>query len=267
MAPSRTRQSQARLIFHIKPQDSIYTAAIRSTTPAIRYPLRSTAEGAELTEDEQSQNYFQFRIADLGSLLKGTNIFFVGMMGTGKTAVARRLADKLGRYSFLDTDEIIEQLLQAPISKVFEEDGEEAFRSVEAQVLSEVHTYIKMVVSTGGGIVKDKLNWGKLQTGLVVWLDMNVEDIVKRLSSDPEQISKRPLLQGGDAVDKMKKIFEERKELYEQADVRVPVGPEDTIDDVVLRTVDTLHTFIESNPPKWQTWKDSAKASGISWIN
>ncbi|CAN0597746.1 unnamed protein product, partial [Laminaria digitata] len=65
----------------------------------------------------------------------GTNIFFVGMMGTGKSTVARCLADVMGRYIFLDTDSIIEELLGASVGEVFATDGEEAFRSVESQVL------------------------------------------------------------------------------------------------------------------------------------
>eukprot|EP00611_Tribonema_gayanum_P028598 TRINITY_DN739_c0_g1_i2.p1 TRINITY_DN739_c0_g1~~TRINITY_DN739_c0_g1_i2.p1 ORF type:complete len:189 (-),score=60.94 TRINITY_DN739_c0_g1_i2:379-945(-) len=188
-------------------------------------------------------------------------------MGTGKTSVARNLADRMGRYTFMDTDAIIEQLMQAPVAKVFEEQGEEEFRDIEARVLNELHSYVKLVVATGGGIVKEKRNWGKLQTGLVVWLDMAIDDIVKRLSSNEEEVSKRPLLQGGDVAAKLQAIFDERKAMYEQADVRVHVSPDDSVDAVVLSSVSELQKFIDSNPPKWQQWKDSAKASGINWVN
>lgn len=60
------------------------------------------------------------------------------MMGTGKSTVARALADVMGRYIFLDTDTIIEDLLGASVGEVFAKDGEEAFRSVESQVLDQV---------------------------------------------------------------------------------------------------------------------------------
>ena len=105
---------------------------------------------------------------------QGTNVYFVGMMGTGKSAVARALADVMGRYIFLDTDSIIEELLGASVSEVFATDGEEAFRSVESQVLDQVHSYVKTCVATGGGIVTQKKNWGRLHSGMVVWLDMEV---------------------------------------------------------------------------------------------
>lgn len=59
-------------------------------------------------------------------------------MGTGKSTVARSLADVMGRYIFLDTDTIIEELLGTTVGKVFDTDGEEAFRSVESQVLDQV---------------------------------------------------------------------------------------------------------------------------------
>ncbi|CAM9723383.1 unnamed protein product, partial [Hapterophycus canaliculatus] len=96
------------------------------------------------------------------------------MMGTGKSTIARALADVMGRYIFLDTDSIIEELLGASVGEVFATDGEEAFRSVESQVLDQVHSYVKTCVATGGGIVTEKRNWGKMQTGMVVWLDMEV---------------------------------------------------------------------------------------------
>lgn len=68
-------------------------------------------------------------------------------------------------------------------------------------------------------------NWGKLQTGLVVWLDMEVDDIVARLSKDPEEVAKRPLLQGGDVKEKLTAIYEERKPMYQQASQRLVQRP------------------------------------------
>jgi shikimate kinase len=219
------------------------------------------------TEEENVKNFLRLQAAELGSQLRGTNLYFVGMMGTGKSTVARGLADVMGRYSFLDTDTIIEELLGAPVSQIFEEDGEEAFRSVEGQVLDQVHSYVKMCVATGGGIVCRQENWGKLQTGLVVWLDMDVEDIVHRLRADEAEVAKRPLLKGGDdAGAKLAAILEDRRSLYELADVHVRIDRDDDVDAAVVSTIEAIQTFIDNNPPKWRQWKEQAKASGMDWV-
>lgn len=91
-------------------------------------------------------------------------MFFVGMMGTGKSTVARALADVMGRYIFLDTDTIIEELLGASVGEVFATDGEEAFRSVESQVLDQVGLVICLFFEentrnsdTGGEVLSNAL--------------------------------------------------------------------------------------------------------------
>eukprot|EP00752_Nemacystus_decipiens_P009186 g8207.t1 len=187
------------------------------------------------------------------------------MMGTGKSTIARALADVMGRYIPLDTDSIIEELLGASTSEVFATDGEEAFRSVESQVLDQVHSFVKICVATGGGIVSEKKNWGKLQTGMVVWLDMDPKDIFERLSKDPEQVAKRPLLSGDDPQGKLEALMEKRRPQYAQADVTVQLTPEDGVDDVTYNVINTLLEFIDSNPPKWQKWKEKANQAGIEW--
>ncbi|CAM9404928.1 unnamed protein product [Phaeothamnion confervicola] len=208
----------------------------------------------------------RLRAAELGSRLKGTNIYFVGMMGTGKSAVGRNLADVIGRYGFIDTDEVIEQLLGCPVHQVFAEDGEEAFRSVEAQVLDQVHSFVKLVIATGGGVVMRQQNWSKLHTGLVVWLDVPVDDVVARLSKDPEQVRRRPLLSGADPRAALEALLEQRRHMYEAADVRVVISAREDVQDVVLKVVEHLHDYVDSNPPRHQAWKEEAKTAGADWL-
>jgi shikimate kinase len=126
----------------------------------------------------------------LGPRLSGSNLYFIGMMGSGKSAIGNTVARRMGTYNFLDTDEIIEKATNMTIPKIFEMEGEEVFRQVEAQILDSVHAYVRCVVSTGGGIVCRMQNWSKLQTGIVVWLDVQPEVIIERI-----QGTNRPLLQ------------------------------------------------------------------------
>ncbi|MDP8964255.1 MAG: AAA family ATPase, partial [Cyanobacteriota bacterium] len=76
----------------------------------------------------------------MNDLLKGLNVFLIGMMGVGKTTVGRLLARQLG-YGFIDTDALIEQAAGKTINEIFARDGEDAFRQLESQVLSEVSAH------------------------------------------------------------------------------------------------------------------------------
>ena len=80
-----------------------------------------------------------------------------------------------------------------------------------------------MVVSTGGGIITQKENWGILRQGIVIWIDLNHEIAIKRLNS---QINSRPLLQGENLEKVYYDILNSRKDLYSQADIRVSINEE-----------------------------------------
>lgn len=146
----------------------------------------------------------------------------------------------MGTYNFLDTDEIIERATGMSIPEIFESEGEEGFRTAESQVLDSVHPYVRCVISTGGGIVTRNENWSKLQTGIVVWLDCEPEVIMKRIEG-----TDRPLLQTDDPLQKLKDLLDERRDKYNQADVRVEVEEdmdEHAVTDTVIRI---LHDFID----------------------
>jgi len=168
----------------------------------------------------------------------------------------------MGTYNFLDTDTIIEKATGLSIPEIFESEGEEGFRDVEAQILESVHSYVRCVVSTGGGVVCRMGNWSKLQTGMVIWLDVDPEVIIKRIEGDEN----RPLLQSDDPLQKLKDLLEERKDRYSAADVRIEVTEDMDAEAVADKVFRELHDFIDDNPPSWKKAKAKAQAEGLDWV-
>lgn len=224
------------------------------------FQLRSTPSNEIFDEEDEvtpaillvpSEN----PINDLIVKLKGTCVFFVGPMGSGKSTLGDAFARKMG-YRFLDTDEIAEFMVEMPISDFFAEGREPEFRQLEYDILMDLSQYTRVVVATGGGIVMKNENWGMLRHGIVVYIDMPVDDIYNRLISNPDQITKRPLLQGSDPLEALRKLNAVRQEKYMQADVHlvvpsIPMSPED----LATFTAQTILDFIAVNPPRWESWK------------
>ncbi len=148
------------------------------------------------------------------------NVILIGFMGTGKSTVARQLSRMLG-FALVDTDAQIVERAGKPITRIFAEDGEAAFREIEAAVLGELARAERAVVSTGGGAVTRAGNVEALRAaGMVVWLDAGVEVIMERVSGNSE----RPLLQTADPRATVEGLLAERAPLYrEAADERVEV--------------------------------------------
>ena len=151
--------------------------------------------------------------------LGGRNIFLIGMMGSGKSKTGPDLA-KIINYAFVDIDDVIEKASKQSISEIFENDGETVFRDLEKQVLKEISQHHSLVIATGGGLVTLPENWGILHQGIVVWLDLDIKRSIKRIESDAK---KRPLLEDGDANQTFSRIYESRKPMYLESDLRVEV--------------------------------------------
>src|SRR3989338_10071603 len=86
------------------------------------------------------------------------NIVLIGLMGSGKSAVGRTIAKKLGRR-FIDTDRLIERQSGKTVQEIFFEQGEAAFRMLEKEATKKISQYIGIVIATGGGIIKDPENF------------------------------------------------------------------------------------------------------------
>lgn len=174
------------------------------------------------------------------SLLKGVNLYLIGMMGSGKTTVGRLLAKELG-YSFIDTDAVIEQLTSQSITQLFAEQKEAGFRQIESKVLASVCACTHLTIATGGGIVTQQQNWSYLHHGLIVWLDVPVEQLYSRLAAD----NTRPLLQGTDLLEKLLSLYQQRQRFYAQADLRITVNPEETPEQIVTRLLAAIPSVLK----------------------
>lgn len=142
----------------------------------------------------------------------GDNIFFVGLMGAGKTTIGRSIAKHLNK-DFYDSDHEIEKRTGVNIPLIFELEGEAGFRRREAHVIEELTAMHDIVLATGGGVVLSKENREYLKAnGTVIYLRANVHDLWQRTRNDKN----RPLLQGGDAKEKLERLFAERDPLYRE---------------------------------------------------
>lgn len=145
------------------------------------------------------------------------DIYLVGFMGTGKTAVGRYLAKSLG-LELVDIDDLIIKKEGRGISDIFAQSGEPYFRKAEKGALREVAAKTRQVVDCGGGIVIDPENIMTMkQSGRLVCLSARPEVILERTKRQ----SHRPLLNVADPLAKIKELLDARKPCYAKADFTV----------------------------------------------
>ena len=141
------------------------------------------------------------------------NIFLVGFMGTGKSTIARRMKQKY-RMEIIEMDELIEEREGMKIPELFQTYGEEYFRNLETELLSEIQAKENLVVSCGGGVVLREENVRKMkECGMVVLLTASPQTILKRVRNN----NRRPLLEGKKTIEEIGKLMEARREAYERA--------------------------------------------------
>ena len=163
-------------------------------------------------------------------------IVMVGMMGAGKTAVGRALAQRIG-VSFLDSDAEIESAASRTVPEIFERDGEPFFRSKETQVISRLLDTERCVLSTGGGAFLAPENRENIsQKGVSVWLNADLDLLWQRVRHKDT----RPLLRTSDPRATLAEIYGARVPLYALADVTVKSLPDLSIDQMVNRVIATL---------------------------
>lgn len=151
------------------------------------------------------------------------NVVLIGFMGTGKTAIGKRLARLLG-WEFVDTDAEIERLTGKSIARIFAEDGEVRFRSEENLLCKKLAGREKLVIATGGGMVLNPENVALLkQNGVLIKLYADPEVIIERVKAKKER---RPLLRGN-VEERVRELLAAREEAYNVAEFAVDTGKQD----------------------------------------
>lgn len=174
-------------------------------------------------------------------------VVLVGMMGAGKTAVGRALAQRLG-VPFLDSDTEIVEAAQMTIPEIFARDGEAFFRDREAAVIDRLLSGPPAILSTGGGAFLAERNRAAIsRRGVSVWLDAPLDLLWERVRHK----TTRPLLRTQNPRQTLAEIYEARVPVYALADLRVTARPDYAIDDMaeaVTRTLASRPDVLERVP-------------------
>jgi shikimate kinase len=156
-------------------------------------------------------------LAGIKDRLAGRSIVLVGLMGAGKTAIGRRVAQALG-LDFVDSDHEIETVSRMTIPELFERYGEPEFRALEERVVTRLVKDRSQVVSTGGGAYMNANTRAAIaENGISVWLKADLDTLMARVAKKPN----RPLLKAPDPRAVMEKLMAERYPVYAQADITV----------------------------------------------
>ncbi len=147
------------------------------------------------------------------------SIVLIGYRGSGKTTIGRRLADKLWQ-KFFDTDEAIVAKAGKSIAEIFEQDGEAAFREIEAEVIKEASALVDHVIAIGGGALGRAENPNALKGAghKLIYLKCEAKTLHARICADPRTAATRPNLTSlGGGVAEISKLLTEREPIYREA--------------------------------------------------
>lgn len=164
------------------------------------------------------------------------HVIFIGLPGSGKTTVGRRVAETLGA-DFIDLDQIIERREGMPVTRVFAERGEPAFRELERAAMADALEEAPAVIAPGGGWAAQPGELARAkERALVIYLKTMITTAVQRTQLHDY----RPLLMSDDPYARMRELLQEREKYYAQAHAQVTNGPGPKALDKVVEEVLTL---------------------------
>ncbi|KJF65501.1 shikimate kinase [Rhizobium nepotum] len=149
--------------------------------------------------------------------LAGRNVVFVGLMGAGKSAIGRMVAQQL-KVSFIDTDVEIERVSRMTIAELFATYGEEEFRALETRVIKRLLRGGPKVISTGGGaFINDNTRRHITRGGISLWLKADLDVLWERVNKRDH----RPLLKTENPKATLAALMEKRYPIYAEADLTI----------------------------------------------
>lgn len=165
-------------------------------------------------------------------------VVLVGMMGAGKTAIGKHMAQVLG-VPFRDSDEAIEAAAQMSIAEIFARDGEAFFRAREAEVIARLLQGRPAILSVGGGAFLQEETRRRIRSdGVSVWLRADLDLLWNRVRAKPT----RPLLQTDNPRGTLARLLDERTPHYAQADLVVDADPAYSIADMARNVLAQMAT-------------------------
>jgi shikimate kinase len=143
-------------------------------------------------------------------------IILIGYRATGKTTLAKRLAERLA-WEWVDADVEIERRADKSIARIFDEDGQPAFRELEAEVIADLCRRERLVLAAGGGApMRRETRQVMRESGKIVWLTARPETIHARMSADATTAGRRPDLTDRDPLDEIIHLLGQREPIYRQ---------------------------------------------------
>jgi shikimate kinase len=177
-------------------------------------------------------------VETLRERLGARSVVLVGMPGSGKTSVGRRLAQRL-ELSFVDADSEIEKAADMPIADIFTQHGEPYFRAGEAKVIARILESGPRVVATGGGAFMNPETRAKIRAqGISVWLKADYAVLLRRIKRKND----RPLFMNGDPEAILKQLLTEREPVFAEADIIVVSqdSPHETTMEAIVAELERL---------------------------
>ena len=176
----------------------------------------------------------------IGNILISRSVVLVGLMGSGKSTVGRRLAKRLD-MDFVDADEVIEEAAGLSINDIFEVHGEKAFRDGERRVILRLLSNIPHVMATGGGAFMDLETRKNIKSKAIsVWLRADRDILFSRI----KHRTNRPLLRVENKKEVLGALVKERYPIYAEADIIID-SHDCPQNETVQKVVEALTAFLE----------------------